>query len=133
MSTKIIRVQDVMKRQFMMISGMITVKDALIAMKETNASALIIEKRNDDDEYGMVLFADIAKKVLAQDRAPERVNVFEIMTKPVVSVHDKMDVRYCARLFDNLGLSYAPVVDADEKITGIVGYRGLVMQGILAE
>ena len=34
----------------------------------------------------MVLFSDIAKQVIAKDRAPERVNAFEILAKPV-TVH----------------------------------------------
>ena len=29
----------------------------------------------------MLLFSDIAKQVIAKDRAPERVNVYEIMAK----------------------------------------------------
>jgi CBS domain-containing protein len=43
---------------------------------------------------GVVLIADIASKVIAKDRALERVNVYEIMTKPIISVHPDMDIRY---------------------------------------
>ena len=51
------------------------------------------------DEYGMVLLSDIAKQVLAKDRSPKRVNIYEIMAKPVLSVQPDMDIRYCARMF----------------------------------
>jgi hypothetical protein len=30
------------------------------------------------------MVADIAKKVLARNRSPERTNVYEIMSKPVI-------------------------------------------------
>ena len=53
--------------------------EALQKMKHIETKSLIVEKRNDDDEYGMVLLSDIAKDVLAKDRSPERVNIYEIM------------------------------------------------------
>ena len=99
-------------------------------MQEKDANVLIVNKRNDDDEYGLVLLSDITKKVLAIDRAPERVNIYEIMSKPMISVHPRMDVRYCARLFDKFGLSLAPVIDED-KVIGIVGHTELVKQGLM--
>ena len=81
---KVVRVSDVMKSQFDMIDGKLTVADALKRMKHVETKTLIVDKRHDDDEYGIVLLSDIAKHVLAVDRSPERVNVYEIMTKPVI-------------------------------------------------
>jgi|TARA_Y100000310_G_scaffold336353_1_gene420638 CBS domain-containing protein len=128
---RVIRVADVMKRkQFIEMDGLMTVKDALQQLQEKDANVLIVNKRNDDDEYGLVLLSDITKKVLAIDRAPERVNIYEIMSKPMISVHPRMDVRYCARLFDKFGLSLAPVIDED-KVIGIVGHTELVKQGLM--
>jgi predicted transcriptional regulator len=74
----------------------------------------------------MVLFSDIAKEVIAKDRAPERVNVYEIMAKPVISVRPEMRVRYCARLFERCGISHAPVIE-NAKVIGIVSYYLLVL------
>jgi CBS domain-containing protein len=51
------------------------------------------------------------------------------MSKPVVSVNPKMDIRYCARLFENIGLGRAPVVDGG-KVVGIVGYTDIVLLGL---
>ena len=88
-----------------------------------------MNKRHSDDEYGIVLLADIARKVLARDRAPDRINIYEIMSKPVVSVDPEMDIRYCARLFDKFGLSRAPVVE-QRKVVGIVSYTDMVLRGM---
>jgi signal-transduction protein with cAMP-binding, CBS, and nucleotidyltransferase domain len=129
MQKKTIRAQDVMREQHLEMDGMATVKEALDAMKEANASVVIVNKRHDNDAFGIVLLSDIAKKVLAKDRAPTRVNVYEIMTKPVISLDPELDVRYCARMFDQFGLSCAPVVE-NGKVLGIVGYNGLVFQGL---
>ena len=98
-------------------------------MKEIRATSLIVKRRDESDEYGMLLFSDIAKKVIAKNCAPERVNVYKIMSKPVLTVRPEMEIRYCARLFDNFGISHAPVVEND-KIVGIVSYYLLVLHGL---
>ncbi len=60
----IIRVKDVMKNNFDKVDGSDTVQSALQKMEHQESHVLIVNKRNDDDEYGMVLLADIAKKLL---------------------------------------------------------------------
>jgi len=126
---RIVRVRDVMKRKFDMIDGKMTVRDALNTMKHVDTKSLIVDKRGDDDEYGMVLISDIAKQVVAKDRAPERVNIYEIMSKPVVSVDPDMDIRYCARMFEQFGLSRAPVIE-NGKVIGIVSFTDIVLKGL---
>jgi len=125
----IIRVRDVMKPQFDMVDGLATVADALKAMAHTDTKCLIVRKRHEDDEFGIVTLADIARQVLAVDRAPERVNIYEIMTKPMIHVPPEMDIRYCARLFARLDINRAPVVE-DGRVIGIVGYTDMVIKGL---
>ena len=129
----IIRVRDVMKHDFDMVAGTDTVKSALQQMKHHDSHLLIIDKRNDDDEYGIVKLADIAKKVIAKDRSANRVNLYEIMSKPVISVRANMDIRYCARLFNSFGLHVAPVVEDEcgKKLIGTVSYNDIVLHGLV--
>ncbi len=127
---KIIRVREVMKQEFDMIDGRITVMEALRTMKHVETKSLIVDKRNEDDEYGMVLISDIARKVLAKDRSPDRVNVYEIMAKPLLPVDPAMDIRYCARYFEQFGLSRAPVVE-NRKVIGIISYTDMVLKGLV--
>lgn len=122
----IVRVRDVMTDNYQLVDGMLMVSEALDTMKNTGTRVLIVDKRSNDDEYGIVLLTDIARKVLAVNRAAERVNIYEIMSKPVVGVDLGMDIRYCARLFSNLGFSYAPVIDCGE-LKGIVGYAEMLL------
>ena len=129
MNKKIIQAKDIMHKKHFELDGMATVKEALDAMRENQAEVVIVKKRHEHDALGIVLLSDIAKKVLAKDRAPERVNVYEIMSKPVIPVEPDLDVRYCARLFDRFGLSNAPVVE-NGQVIGIVSYRGLVFDGL---
>jgi len=128
----IIRVRDVMKPEVDVVDGMLTVGEALRSMKYPDTRTLIVDKRHDDDEYGVVMFRDMAKKVLARDHSPNRVNIYEIMSKPVLSVGPEMDIRYCTRLFDNFGISRAPVVE-NGKIIGLVSYTDIVLKGLLGD
>jgi CBS domain-containing protein len=113
-----------MKPNFDLVDGMDTVAQALERMLHVDTKSLIVRKRHADDEYGVVLISDIARHVLAKNRAPDRVNIYEIMSKPVLSVTPTMDIRYCARLFDRFDLSRAPVVDAGEVVVkGMLPWR----------
>ncbi len=126
---EVIRVRDVMKTHFDVVDGMATIDQAVGAMKHQETKCLIVNKRHPEDEYGMLLISDIARHVLAKDRAPERVNVYEVMAKPVVTVDPGMDIRYCARLFTRFNLSRAPVIE-NGKVIGIVTFTDLVLRGL---
>ncbi|WP_205780707.1 CBS domain-containing protein [Methylocaldum sp. 14B] len=125
----IIRVRDVMKTDFGTIDGIATISEALKKMKSMRTSVLVVNKRHDDDEYGLITAGDIARHVLAKDRAPDRVNVYEIMSKPVISVHPDMDIRYCSRLFANHNLVRAPVLDG-RNVVGMISPNTLVLDGL---
>ncbi len=128
---KIVRVREVMKQKYDVVDGMATVSDALNTMKHVETKCLIVNKRHNDDEYGMLLISDIARLVLAQNRSTQRVNVYEIMAKPVIQVDPDMDIKYCARLFERFQLSRAPVID-NGKVIGIVSFTDMVLKGLSA-
>ncbi|MBU0500394.1 MAG: CBS domain-containing protein [Gammaproteobacteria bacterium] len=127
----IIRVRQVMKTEFDMVDGLDTVEQALKTMAHRETRALVVKKRYDDDEYGIVMISDIARRVLAQDKAPDRVNIYEVMSKPVVTIHPEMDIRYAARLFARFDLTRAPVLDDKRNIIGIVSLTDMVFKGML--
>jgi predicted transcriptional regulator len=118
-----------MEPKHVIVEGTATVAEALAVLRERNTHFLVVAKRHEDDEFGVVTVADIAKQVLARNRSPKRTNVYEIMSKPALSVNPEMDIRYCARLFDRFGISTAPVIDGGE-IKGLVAYDQLVLKGL---
>lgn len=127
---KLVRVRDVMKTKFDTVDGLATVAQALETMAHVETKTLIVKKRHQDDTIGMVVISDISRQVLAKDRAPDRVNIYEIVSKPVLSVSPDMDIRYCARLFARFDLSRAPVVEYGEVI-GIVSLTDMVVKGMM--
>jgi predicted transcriptional regulator len=118
-----------MKTEVTEVDGRLDVLSAMKVMKKVGATSLIVKRRDESDEYGLLLFSDIAKKVIGENRAPERVNVYEIMAKPVVTVRPDMHIRYCARLFETFGIGHAPV-EENGKIIGMVSYYRLVLYGL---
>jgi CBS domain-containing protein len=127
----IMRIRHVMKTEFDVVDGMDTVAEALRTMHHRETKCLIVKRRHDDDEYGIVMISDIARLVLAKDRAPDRVNIYEVMSKPVINIPPDMDIRYAARLFSRFRLSRAPVVNAKRDVIGIVSLTDMVLKGML--
>jgi CBS domain-containing protein len=126
---KLVRVRDIMKTEFDRVDGIVTIAEALSRMEHPEVRCLVVNKRHPDDEFGMLFLMDIARHVLAKDRSPERMNVYEVMVKPVLTVQPQMDIRYCARLLDRFNVLRAPVIENDEVI-GIVGFSDLVLRGM---
>jgi CBS domain-containing protein len=131
MDNKRICVKDVMKSNYGTVDGNMTIIEALNEMKRLQTAVLVVNKRDADDEYGLLLVSDIAREVLAKNRAASRVNVYEIMTKPAVCVAPDMDIRYCSRLMSSFNLTRVLVVK-DDAVLGTVNPRGLVLDGLAA-
>ena len=124
-----ISVRKAMRSDVAFIDGRKNILEALRAMRDGECTSLVVEKRSDHDEYGLLTLADIAQHVIAKDRTPERVHVFEIMSKPVICVHPTMDIRYCARLFQEFGIRRAPVIE-DHEVVGMISYYHLVLEAL---
>ncbi len=120
-------VGDLMVEELHTIDGLATVADAMALMKRHQVSSLVINRRSEDDELGLVVVADIARGVIADNRAPERVNVYEIMSKPLLTLREDMLAKYAVRMLVRFELSRAVVVDHDRKPIGMVTLRDLIM------
>ena len=55
----IVRVSDVMKKEFDTVDGLDTIEIALKKMRHINTKCLVVNKRHDNDEYGILLISDI--------------------------------------------------------------------------
>lgn len=124
---RVIRVSDLMGPEVHTIDGLATAAEAMAAMKQLQISSLVVNRRDDDDELGIVTVSDLAREVITRDRAPDRVNVYEIMTKPALTVRSGMLARYAVRLLVRFGVSRALVVDDDGTPRGLVTLRDLVL------
>nr|WP_321257669.1 CBS domain-containing protein [uncultured Pseudodesulfovibrio sp.] len=126
MSLSIVRVRDVMHPEILSIDGMASVKDAAAMMRKNKTSELLVNKRNEDDAWAIVTIMDLVKDVIVPGREGEDVSVYEVMTKPVITVPATMDIRYAIRLIYRTGVHRAPVEHMGE-IVGMVTLSSLIL------
>ena len=123
------KVREVMTPKVEIIDGLATVADAIQKMRENRFGSLIVAKRDESDEYGFVNVQAIARLVIEPNLSPERVSVYEIMEKPVLSVHGDMNIRYAIRVLERANQLRALVID-DNKASGIVTLLDMVLRYI---
>ena len=129
-NTSIIRARDVMRKGIVSIDGMATAKEAAAEMRSEKVFCLLVKKRHVDDAWGIVVVQDFIKGVIIAGRSPDAVHVYEIMTKPVITVPADMDIRYVARLIYRAGIRRAPVEDKGELI-GMISLSSLILDNEL--
>lgn len=120
--------KDIMTTDVVTIHPTATVAEAIRLLKERNLHALIVERANEHDAYGIVTDADIGYKVVAYEKNPREVYVHEIMTKPCVVVNPDLDIEFVARLFANLHIHRAPVIK--DRLMGIVSLSDILHKGL---
>ena len=113
------KVGDVMHKNVATIDGSETAASAVAMMRQKKVSSLVVNRRTHEDAWGIVTRKDIVSKIVDPGKDPKTVKVYEIMTKPVVTVSPGLALKYCARLFNNAGIRRAPVFDGKE-IVGII-------------
>jgi signal-transduction protein with cAMP-binding, CBS, and nucleotidyltransferase domain len=123
--SKTMLISQIMMPNFKKIDGVTRVSEALKMMKEENLNAMLIEPRDESDVFGIMTLKDIARKVISQRRKLHETHVYEIMSKPVLSVPASMPVSYAARLLTNFNVSYAMVIESNQ-VVGLVSLNGIV-------
>lgn len=126
MSAPVVRVRDVMYKEVLSIDGMASAKEAAAMMRSSEVTELLVAKRSDDDAWGIVTVMDLIKSVMVPGRDAETVFVYEIMTKPVITIPAGMDIRYAIRLIQRIGIHRAPVEHMGE-IVGMITLSSLIM------
>ncbi len=130
---KITTLDNVMTQGVVMIEPTATVREAIRMLREHSMSSLIVERRNESDEFGVVVINDIAREVLGKGASPDRVNVYEIMSKPVLTLAAEMNVVFAVRMLVRFKISRAMVVDHDRNPLGIVTLRDMVLRTLEEE
>ena len=119
------KVRDVMMSNFTKVDRIMKVSDVLDMMRNTKINAVLVEPRDGNDVYGIMTLKDIARKVIGQGRNLHETHIYEIMSKPVLSVKSDMPILFAARFLTNFNVSYAMVIENNEVI-GMVSLNGMV-------
>jgi len=125
MSDVVVKVSEVMQTELVMVDGLASVREAVAVMERHKVSSLVIERRQAGDEYGVVTVHDIAGKVIGMNRSTNRTSVYQIMTKPALTVYSDMNVRYALRMLSSFSINRALVL-RDDELVGLVTMRDMV-------
>ncbi len=123
-----LKAKDIMTTEVVTIEPSATVAEAIALMKEKGLRALIVERMNEEDAYGIVTETDIIYKVVAQGLSPQSVLVREIMTKPCIVVNPDLSVENVARLFALTGIRRAPVIR--ERLLGVISVTDIIRKAL---
>ncbi|OEU48468.1 MAG: histidine kinase [Desulfobulbaceae bacterium S5133MH15] len=129
-SVRIVRARDVMHKRIVSIDGMATASEAAAMMRAEKTSSLLINKRSPDDAWAILVIQDFIKGVIIPGLSPSEVHVYEIMTKPIITVPADMDIRYAARLIYRADIRRAPVEDGG-KLIGMISLSSLILDNDL--
>ena len=121
-----IKVADLMRTTLHTIDGLASVQKAIEEMSRLGVSSLVIERRNSDDEFGVVTVRDIAAKVVAENKSIARTSVYEVMTKPALTVSFDMNVKYAIRMLSRFVINRA-LVTRDNELVGLITLRDMVV------
>jgi CBS domain-containing protein len=119
-----IKAAEIMTKNVTKISGATTVDRAVKLMQNKGISSFIVDRRHPQDAYGIVTETDIVSKVIAYGKDPQKVRVYEIMTKPCLVINPELGVEYVARLLTNLGVHCAPVIK--DELLGIISLSDII-------
>lgn len=110
-------VMEVMSRSPVTITEDETVSAAALKMKDLDVSSLVVVEGN--KVIGIVTENDVVHKVVAEDLVPSKLRVKEIMTTPVISIHQHEEVEKAAAMMSKGGIRRLVVTD-DSDLRGLV-------------
>jgi hypothetical protein len=110
-----------MQKEVLSIDGMASSKEAAAKMRASNVSELMVSKRSDDDAWGIITIMDLVKDVIVPGRDAESVFVYEIMTKPVITIPAQMDIRHAQWRWDFSIAAHGSFFHAPEETLRVLG------------
>ncbi|MBD2336420.1 CBS domain-containing protein [Calothrix sp. FACHB-156] len=119
-----LKAADIMTKDVATIRGSATVAEAVKLMRARDWRALIVDRRHEQDAYGIVSESDITYKVIAYGKNPHAISVYEIMSKPCITINPDLAVEYVARLFAEYHLHRAPVIQGE--LMGIISLTDIL-------
>ena len=101
-----------------------TVFEAIALMAEKGVGALMVV--DDGRPVGIISERDYARKVILRERSSKDTPVSEIMSSPVIHTTPDCSVQKCMKLMTDNKIRHLPVMDEDNKLTGMISIGDLV-------
>lgn len=112
-------------RDIISVTPQNTVYEAVKLMDEKNIGSLLVLNAH-GKIAGIFAERDCFRKVILLDKSPRDVLVKTAMTKKVIYASPDTTVDECMALMTQKRIRHLPVLDADEKVVGIISIGDLV-------
>jgi len=112
-------------RDIVTVSPQASVYEAIQLMDQKNIGSLLVLNAH-GKIAGIFAERDCFRKVILQDKSPRDVLVKNAMTKKVVYASPENTVDECMALMTQKRIRHLPVIDAGEKVVGIISIGDLV-------
>ena len=97
-----------------------TVSEALATMRRRYIHSVLVSRKEDYPEYGILTSTDICDKIVAQGRNPAQTKVRQVATTPLVTVPKEMPLEECAAAMKKHRIHHLPVADASGNLAGMI-------------
>lgn len=118
-----LKLKDIMTKDVVTVKGSATVKRAVDLMNKNEIGCLVVV--NNVKPIGIVTERDMLKRVIHEKKEPEKTNVAEVMSKPLIVTAPNMLAGEAAKLMFGKGIKKLPVVE-NERIVGLVTLSDLI-------
>ena len=114
------KVKDWMMDLVVYVDPDATVADALALMRRRYIHSLIVNKKEDYPDFGILTSTDICDKIIAQDKNPATTRVREVCTSPLIAVRPAMSLQECAKVMHEHHFHHLPVEDEKGSLVGMI-------------
>ena len=118
-------VEDLMVTDVVTISCMATLREAMEAMRDRKVKSLVVKKRHDNDAWGILTYTTLLKTIIHEEGDVDLINVYDIATKPALTIHRQLEVRHAVAMMINFNVKRL-VVTANGELEGIITMNDIV-------
>jgi CBS domain-containing protein len=118
-----LEIHDIMRSKVVTGRASISVKEAVDIMNKHGIGCLVVVEK--ESPIGIVTERDLLKRVLAESKDPRKINVQEIMSKPLIVGKPGMLIEEVIKLMFDNKIKKLPIVE-NGKLLGLVTLTDLV-------
>ena len=100
-----------------------TVFDAIQQMNQFKIGAVLVMQG--DQVVGIFTERDVLRRVVAEERAPRKITVGEVMTRDIICCEPETDLDDVANIMKKRKIRHIPVCDDNGKVHGMISIGDL--------
>jgi CBS domain-containing protein len=118
-------VGEMMVKDVVTVSCMATLREAMDLMRERRVKSLVVEKRQDSDAWGILTYTTILRTVIQEEGDVDLINVYDIATKPALTVPKQLEVRHAVKMMLDFDIKRV-IVSSNNELEGILTMNDIV-------